>query len=808
MVIQRPAPRIHSFARAMGLLAAACFAVVIWAGEAWASKVLMTDGRMLEGKLWRLSSTGEQPTATPVDGAPEVRLILLIDDDLRRTFIPKGRIQPPIIETDSGPRAIFNIRQNVVNRGARVVGVGPLTRITPFDEFGRRIVTMQTAQGPIDVIQGITRITPLWTKIESIQKTQGKNFMWDMRVATSSIPPETLRSIIHKHINPKKPDDRVKLVRLFLQSDRYQDAETELHNVIAAFPTFKQQFEPQARELRQAFARKALGEINVRREAGQHRLAINLLENFPAEGVAGEVLQAVKRTLDEYRSEFDRNNEVIQQIDAELAKISDEGVRERAKAVRDEIAKELNLHSMNRLAAFRQFVSDPDTPSEDKLALALSGWLVGTDDALRNLAVAVSLHHVRDLVRQYLAEPIQAKRNQLLVEITAQEGATPDLVAKLLRYLLPPVETEPPAEGPGDFFDLPVDGLPGDPRTNYYVQLPPEYDPHHLYPTIVTLNGAGTTPEQQVDWWAGAVGGDGKRLGQATRYGYIVIAPAWAKAGQTSYGFSASEHTIVLNTLRDACRRFSIDTDRVFLTGHSMGGDAAWDISLAHPDLWAGVIPIVARADKYISLLWPNLKHVPFYLVGGELDGDFKEQNAKDLDRYFTGNYNATAVEYLGRGHENFSDEIQRLFDWMKPCRRDFFPKDFKALSLRPWDNFFWWLELSDFAAKTMIDPDDWPAKRPRPAVTEAKVNTANGIHVKTGAEITTLWLSPEIIDFKNKVSITVNGGRARLPGGGIEPSLSVLLEDARTRADRQHVFWAKVEMPGGVVNGGAEESR
>ena len=53
--------------------------------------------------------------------------------------------------------------------------------------------------------------------------------------------------------------------------------------------------------------------------------------------------------------------------------------------------------------------------------------------------------------------------------------------------------------------------------------------------------------------------------------------------------------------LRDACKRFSIDIDRVFLSGHSMGGDAAWDIGLAHPDLWAGVIPIVAAADKYVN---------------------------------------------------------------------------------------------------------------------------------------------------------------------------------------------------------------
>ena len=48
----------------------------------------------------------------------------------------------------------------------------------------------------------------------------------------------------------------------------------------------------------------------------------------------------------------------------------------------------------------------------------------------------------------------------------------------------------------------------------------------------------------------------------------------------------------MLNSLRDACRRFSVDSDRVFISGHSMGGDAAWDLGTAHPDLWAGMIPI------------------------------------------------------------------------------------------------------------------------------------------------------------------------------------------------------------------------
>src|SRR5206468_1773745 len=142
---------------------------------------------------------------------------------------------------------------------------------------------------------------------------------------------------------------------------------------------------------------------------------------------------------------------------------------------------------------------------------------------------------------------------------------------------------------------------------------------------------------------------------------------------QKSYGYSAEEHAAVLNSLRDACRRFSIDTDHVFLSGHSMGGDAAWDIGLSHPDLWAGVIPIVAQADKYVAQYSENSKYVNLYVVGGELDGDKTVKNSRDLDRYLQRGYNTTVVEYEGRGHEHFSDEIIRLFDWMGRYRRNFF---------------------------------------------------------------------------------------------------------------------------------------
>jgi pimeloyl-ACP methyl ester carboxylesterase len=267
-----------------------------------------------------------------------------------------------------------------------------------------------------------------------------------------------------------------------------------------------------------------------------------------------------------------------------------------------------------------------------------------------------------------------------------------------------------------------------------------------------------------------------------------------------SYEYSAREHAAVLKSLTDAMKRFSIDTDRVFLSGHSMGGDAAWDIGLAHPDRWAGVIPIIATSGKYVPLYWRNAERVPFYFVGGELDGNKTVTNGPQFDRYFGKPakdhelWDVTYVEFQGRGHEHFSDEILRIFDWMGRKHRDFFPKQFMAYTMRPWDNYFWCVELHDMPAAQMVEPAAFPPPRSTlPFSFEFRAN-GNVIGVPVRNARVTLWLSPEMVDFNRSIEVTIGGSRVATPRGIIKPSVETILEDVRLRGDRQHPFWAKVE--------------
>ncbi len=779
----------------------------------------------------------------------------MVEDGLTRTFIPTKLLRK-VNEADSSevPEK-FRVSQRVAAAGRRIGHVGDIIKITPWDKFGRRTVTMSIEGGAvIDVIQGITIITPLWTKVDGLM---GQNpFVWDSRLATSSIPREILNEIMRHQINPKDLDQRLKIVRLFINSDRYQDAKVELEGIVRDFPQ-EENLKQLIRELRQKHARRILDEIKQRGDVGQHRLAYTLLENFPKDDIAGETLQQIREMIDRYTNERDKYLAALSQIEATKNEIKDETTRKRCQVVYDELQQELNINTFDRMAAFNRLADDKSLSADDKFALAVSGWLLGSDDAVTNLAVALSMYDVRNLVRQYLNEPLKLRRADILQQIKSQEGGVPRLVAGIVAHMKPPVKTrtpqaaandEPPvdktAEKPADkaavkpgekpsdkstdkpndkaagkegakevdkegdkpadppavavehsgYFELSVPGIDKEPPVSYFVQLPPEYDPYRRYPTVVTLNGAGTTPQQQVDWWCGGWDAHGNRQGQAIRHGYIVVAVEWAKPGQREYEYSAREHAAILTSLRDATRRFAIDTDRVYLSGHSMGGDAAWDLGDSHPDLWAGVIPIVAKAEKYSAFYEPNASLGHFYFVGGEYDGDKTVKNAPVLDKYLSHHYDVTVVEYLGRGHEHFHDEIQRIFDWMGRRTRNFFPRSFSVSSMRTWDNYFWWVELDGYPAKAVIEPSDWPPTRGyQPVRLTAKLKGTT-FAISTGANKVSVWLSPELIDLEQPFRITVNETKLKTPKGINGPDLATLLEDVRTRGERLHPFWLKIE--------------
>lgn len=778
--------------RAQWLLAVVVLALplVAWlaaGGTAVAGEVLLKDGTRLEGRPVPIRGLSKQAIAQSV-GLTTTYPILMVDTGMQRYFVPDhlvaedGLIAGGLVRTEQ-----FKLPQKRSGGKQMVASLGGLRDVTPFDEFGRRRVTVLTAGGPLHIVQGITELNPHHVTVT------GLTHLWEHGLATSSLPPETLHTLLYQAIDEQSPDDRLAVARFYLQAGMFRESARELDSIAADFPELKNRTAEVLRELRQLQGRQIMSELARRREAGQFELASAAARQFPLEGASAEVLREI-RELTASSDQARRNLSRAVSLMADLqARIEDAALVARIIPVRSEISRLLDRAALPRLDAFLRLAEDETLSPREKLSLAFSGWMLGSASSLTDLELTLRLWEARRLIQNYLLEPMPLRRTDILTSLSTIEGASPERVLQLIPRL--PFHLETPGIQPGVpmEIEIPIRQADGTEETfRYSVVLPPEYSPHHDCPAIVALRPAERSIEQELLWWAGTA----EDPGQAQRHGTIVIAPHYADGNLRSWNYNARGHEIVIEALRDARRRFAIDSDRVFLSGHGMGGDAAFDLGMSHPDRFAGVIPIAGISDYYCKWYWENARTLPWYIVAGEIDRDSLARNAREVNRMMRRpEFNLIYCEYSGRGYESFYSEIHNLFDWMSRHRRQRNPTEIDLSVLRPIDGQAWWIHAEGLPpqviASPVLTPDGDRRTRVSPMTLNARVSPGNTIYIRSGASRHTLWLSPEFVNFDERLAVR-SRGRQHF-NDFVRPELSAILEDLRLRGDRQNVYQARI---------------
>lgn len=640
-------------------------------------------------------------------------------------------------------------------------------------------------------------------------------FPFDFRISTSALPGNLLVQLL-RNATEDLGDyaQRERIVEFLINAERYNEAIRELNQLQVDFTDLdRERFDLLKTRLVTTSTRLVLRELERRLEAGQLLTVKNLLQNIDPQNVSPETLVDVRtqlRSIQEAEAELETLKRVVKQVFADYRE-GREIPEEEAQVLTDiesEITTQLNWHNRDRLATFILRGNDAGANPETSLSFLLSGWMMGAAEAFDNVAIAVTLMETRTLLIQYLQSVDVNEREEIIQRLRELESGSPRFLAAMAPYLLPwlsPPAPEPNSQG---FFRLKLSEIPGEPT--FLVQLPPEYDPYKKYPCIVGLCDIQSNPQVAMEWWDGDLSpADGYRTGQASRNGYIVITPDWRKPLDYEYTYDPYAAAVVLGSLRRSLRMFSIDSDRVFLAGHGVGGEVAWDIGVAHPDLWAGVIPISAIADRYLSFCYENGSgHVPFYFVIGENHNppargmlgnvDKREEIFQRLS--YSAKNNFIVVKYIGRRSEHFLEEIVHLFDWMRNRRRNFSVGDFNVRTLRPWDNFFWWFEMHDMPENLTVPPQAWNVQEERKSVeVEGEIKTSStgqtSLVVRGGGKSGTFWLSPKWVNMDAEVNISWN----RVPNTreAVVPSRTVILEDLRTRSDTQNPFWARLTYDG-----------
>jgi predicted peptidase len=100
----------------------------------------------------------------------------------------------------------------------------------------------------------------------------------------------------------------------------------------------------------------------------------------------------------------------------------------------------------------------------------------------------------------------------------------------------------------------------------------------------------------------------------------FVVAPQcpanelWATLGTAK---PTAQLRLVLELLQDLQRTFSVDAQRLYVTGQSMGGFGTWSVITKHPRMFAAAIPVCGGGDESEA---SKLTQLPIWAFHGEKD--------------------------------------------------------------------------------------------------------------------------------------------------------------------------------------------
>lgn len=129
----------------------------------------------------------------------------------------------------------------------------------------------------------------------------------------------------------------------------------------------------------------------------------------------------------------------------------------------------------------------------------------------------------------------------------------------------------------------------------YLLYLPPGYEAQAAkkWPLMLFLHGAG---ERGNNVWQVAVHGPPKLIRQGTNFPFVVVAPQCPTGERW-------QTDALLRLLDDLTARHAVDTNRLYVTGLSMGGYGTWSLGLAAPGRFAAIAPICGGANMIDALL-------------------------------------------------------------------------------------------------------------------------------------------------------------------------------------------------------------
>lgn len=177
-------------------------------------------------------------------------------------------------------------------------------------------------------------------------------------------------------------------------------------------------------------------------------------------------------------------------------------------------------------------------------------------------------------------------------------------------------------------------------------------------PLIIFLHGSG---ERGTDVEKVKVHGPLKYVNNNTLDAFI-LAP---QCPENTYWESES----LFQLIQKICKENpNIDTQRIYLTGLSMGAWGVWNLAFAHPEMFAAIVPIAGFVDRVPMVENCKIKHIPTHIYHGLLDDVVDVNYAIEIYKKLkTCSLNIALTIFDDANHDSWSRvyDNAKTYEWM-----------------------------------------------------------------------------------------------------------------------------------------------
>jgi hypothetical protein len=357
---------------------------------------------------------------------------------------------------------------------------------------------------------------------------------------------------------------------------------------------------------------------------------------------------------------------------------------------------------------------------------------------------------------------------------------------------------------PGMLLRAPLECDNVDYKTSLFFYVPKSYDP--TKPAALLLVGHGGNNTMSVAYATQAMfSGVVPWLPVVEKKNILLAAPL------TERGWVTIGNSIVLSAISRLQRQLNVDPDRIYVTGHSMGGHLSWRSGIYLGDRWGAVAPMSGGYDYVAKKQIASLVNVPGYATFGTnepygINGYNKKMAAWMAEHKF----DWKLAEKQG-GHEIFNDEVPRVADFLLAHPRNLYrPRVYGVAGTsvvfdqpeeqkKEWGHVHVWkagrpIQRSTFHwLRLYPQPKDTPPEK-SPARVYAENLGGNTIRLTSQfARSVKIYLHPKMVDFSKPVRVVANG--KTVFDGKAAPSLKTMLELVREFDDRGRIFHAAIEV-------------